>query len=77
MKHDIPLGTSEIFGVDMRRRQAGISADYVSLGGVVVGDITSYFKHRAFDAMVEVIDGRVVSTRGSEQLLGRVLTILG
>lgn len=61
----------------MRLRQAGISADYVSLGGVVVGDITSYFKHRAFDAMVEVIDGRVVSTRGSEQLLGRVLTILG
>ena len=24
MKHDIPLGTSEIFGVDMRRRQAVI-----------------------------------------------------
>ena len=60
----------------MRLRQAGISADYVSLGGVVVGDITSYFKHRAFDAMIEIIDGRVVSTRGSEQLLGRALTIL-
>lgn len=60
----------------MRLRQAGIFADYVSLGGVVVGDITSYFKHRAFDAMVEVVDGRVVSTCGSKQLLGRVLALL-
>ena len=60
----------------MRLRQAGIFADYVSLRGVVAGDITSYFKHRAFDAMIEVVDGRVVSTCGSKQLLSRVLALL-
>lgn len=49
----------------MRLRQAGIFADYVSLRGVVAGDITSYFKHRAFDVMIEVVDGGVVSTCGS------------
>ena len=58
----------------MRLRQAGISTEYVSIEAV--SDITSYFKHRAFSAMIEVIDGRVVSSRGSEQLLNRVLTLL-
>ena len=48
-------------GAVMRLRQAGISTEYVSIEAV--GDITSYFKYRAFDAMIEVIDGRVVSTR--------------
>lgn len=67
-------GMKASIGAVMRLRQAGISTEYVSIEAV--GDITSYFKYRAFDAMIEVIDGRVVSTRGSEQLLGRALTIL-
>lgn len=67
-------GMKASIGAVMRLRQAGISTEYVSIEAV--SDITSYFKHRAFSAMIEVIDGRVVSSRGSEQLLNRVLTLL-
>lgn len=67
-------GMKASIGAVMCLRQAGISTEYVSIEAV--SDITSYFKHRAFSAMIEVIDGRVVSSRGSEQLLNRVLMLL-
>lgn len=67
-------GMKASMGAVMRLRHAGIAADYVSLE--TVSDITPYFNHRAFSAMVEVIDGRVVASHGSERLLGRVLPLL-
>lgn len=67
-------GMKASMGAVMRLRQAGIAADYVSLE--TVSDITPYFNHRAFSAMVEVIDGGVVASYGSERLLGRVLSLL-
>lgn len=53
-------------------RRSGIAVDYASSG--VIDDITSYCSHRAFSALMQIADGKIIRYVGDDSLFHRMMT---
>ena len=53
-------------------RRSGIAVDYASSGAI--DDITSYCSHRAFSALMQIADGKIIRYVGDDSLFHRMMT---
>ena len=53
-------------------RRSGIAVDYASSGAI--DDITSYCSHRAFSALMQIANGKIVRYVGDDNLFHRMMT---